>query len=1153
MRRKISLLLGSSILSLSMGCSVEQGSQVKDSGFDPKPETDELTLMDQAKRFRGQKDFTNIQYSSPVRSMAESASAGGDARNKTGTAQRAVQESDVFKVGTEGSKLLYLLNSARGLQVVSFRNGPQNPEILGRVAPTGNYSERMYYLEEANRIVVLENNYLDENGSYQYSRNQSRIVVYDVSDETAPAITRTIDLEGQVADSRVVGDVLYIAGSVRPNYYERQGNQKPKGLVYSIKFGEEGVQANSLNKVDLALPSSSRENMNIVEVPMKDGTFKYYLLAVLSESGWGWWDARSLVEVIDITDPNGKIDPLMVVSAKGNIRERSQAFIKDENLVVVSNYQLPRTTTGNRRIARIAVETFKLQNDKSEVISEDEAEYRRLHIDRQLKGLEGEKLDDAKAKLLADKELGLQGRFVQVDGKMRKVVSDSVVTVGDTNGMSASLQDVRINNDLLYVFWVPANNIDPLDLFDLSDLDNGVKYIRRLTFDGWISRAEPVTYKGREFVVGLGWVIPNVDNERWRRQPQAMLFEIIEHNGQKRALDVAQFTMDMERGFANFNRGDKYVDFRVGADGQGSIMFQITGKVNGKWKNGGKLIGIDIEAALNGRSEETFSESGFLVSENATWLKRVFRNSEIEKINTFSNQELATFEDDVRASSADQVFDAISVLELARDMKAYASLAKGGAGVQFVSQGNYWSRGKSKTELRLVGKGQEDAEKANVAHTIVIDGHFTSKMKINENELLVATFNNKAIDTGRVYEWNGQPIFRYERENILHKIKLDNSQLVVTAKRIVENNDANLSRERTIGFSYGSYGNGLQLMRHYGRVLATFGGQLFVINDRSKSLIEKITVETCEAPAKNASLSANLLNGQLVFNGKERLKYEGQGQSRGQVYFSKSYLARANINWDTNTVSCGTFVNVPGEPVSLIGNVLVSNDNRLVEMKRQEHTYTRPNGEAVTYVSFDIKQESLLSSTAIDFAAKAKLVDLYDGSSLNMYNLKTLANGTIVYLKSEDQGSGFIPPFRRGMDLRIGGMPRPSIVSSTMAFLGVDDEGYFTSRRSSFDLGVTGSARINTILNTGSEYGEMILATVGRRIFALSVAKDGSIVNLDLKSTTINGKNAKDGNSVLLPGWVSSYSTIGMDFDATTGSLVVSQGMTGNTAIKVSK
>jgi len=155
-----------------------------------------------------------------------------------------------------------------------------------------------------------------------------------------------------------------------------------------------------------------------------------------------------------------------------NLRERKPALVF-------------RTDVAN--ILRIAVESFKFPTDSSEVISQDEAKYRTLHIDREYakverelraQGITGEALEnmlkDAKAELLADSELGLQGRFVKTQSEssshaLVKPVADSVITVGSTQGLSANLQDVRYDNNLLYAFWVPANNIDPLDVFDIGN------------------------------------------------------------------------------------------------------------------------------------------------------------------------------------------------------------------------------------------------------------------------------------------------------------------------------------------------------------------------------------------------------------------------------------------------------------------------------------------------------------------------------------------------------------------------------------------------------------------------------------------------------------------------------------------------------------
>lgn len=1137
-----------------VGCSDESSNQLMDSGFDPKPErTSNTDLVQMAKRYRGQSDFSNVEYSTVNRALASAASAE---RADAGSEQREIQESDVFKIGSKDSKLLYLLNSNRGLQVVSFRDGVKAPKILGRVAPTGNYSESMYYLEDQGRIVVLENNYQDDNGAYSYTSKQSRIVVYDVENEESPKIDSVIDLDGQVADSRVVGDVLYIATSVRPNYYNRNNEEKPKGLVYSIKFGDAGVVKDSLNRVELSLPASARENMNIVEV--KEGeSYRYYLLAVLSESGWGWWDARSLVEVVDITDTEGKIRPLMVVSAKGNINERSQTFIRDDKLVVVSNYRVEGSTgANNRAIARIAVETFALPTATSTIVSEDEAEYRKLHIERQLKGLSDDERDNKRAELLADKELGLKGLFVKTeDGKIRKIVADHAVTVGDTTGLSASLQDVRVKDNLLYVFWVPANNIDPLDLFDISDLDNGVKYLKRLQFDGWISRAEPIAYKGKQFVVGLGWVVPNVNNERWRRQPQIMLFEIITHNNSPRALDVAQYSLPMENGYANFNRGDKYVDFRMDAQGNGSVMFQITGKIADKWRNGGKIIGVDLNAAIDGQSDQVFTEGGFLATDDAGWLKRIFRNDEIEKINTFSDMQLATFEDKVRTTDATAVMDAISVLELARNTRAFIELSEVPYGVQIVSKGSmysyYGNASPATTELRLVSADKVDAELTDVESVLELDGNFASKMILGQNEFLISTQNQVKADQGVEDATTGIIRFQYKTENTIYRIKFDAQKLVVVSKMILEDNP-NMTA-RTTEFNYRMpYGNGGVDFINEGEGLAFFQNQLFVIEKGSKSILKQLSFEGC-AIDKELQLQVKILSGKLFFHGSKRQDYQPDPNYQPTVVFNRHYLSALNIDWENNTVSCGSFMNVPGEPISYQGNKLITKDNRLVELTKKENSYTRANGEVVRSVYYDVQAETILTAVTTELGQTAKLSDLYDAHEIDLSSIRVLKNGALVYLKGEASSQDFdiYPMYERfGGGYYPGGYTR-NYQKPAIAFLSLDDEGFFTSQRSSFEIGIDGKARIDQIIDGGTDRGEFLLTTVGRRLLVVKIDSDLSIAKKSLEVTTINGKVSEEGDSVLLPGWVSSWGSLTGDYNAEKNSLVVSQGNTGFTHIKI--
>src|SRR5690606_9550804 len=135
--------------------------------------------------------------------------------------------------------------------------------------------------------------------------------------------------------------------------------------------------------------------------------------------------------------------------------------------------------------------------------SSEEVEYRKLHINRVLRY---EFKDDtssdayiaAKQKLEADAELGLNDLFEKTsDGKTVKVKADSIKTVRDSRGQSASLQDVRWYNDYLYVFWTPADLIDPLEVFDVSNPQDGTPHLGHLEFEGWIERSFPIGYNGR--------------------------------------------------------------------------------------------------------------------------------------------------------------------------------------------------------------------------------------------------------------------------------------------------------------------------------------------------------------------------------------------------------------------------------------------------------------------------------------------------------------------------------------------------------------------------------------------------------------------------------------------------------------------------------
>src|SRR5690606_26096622 len=96
---------------------------------------------------------------------------------------------------------------------ISFAKGADQPELVGRVAPTGNHPDTMYYNANQDRIIVVEREYRDESGQADYASEQSRVLIYDVSDAANPKIAQELAFKGNAADTRLVGDILYVAAS----------------------------------------------------------------------------------------------------------------------------------------------------------------------------------------------------------------------------------------------------------------------------------------------------------------------------------------------------------------------------------------------------------------------------------------------------------------------------------------------------------------------------------------------------------------------------------------------------------------------------------------------------------------------------------------------------------------------------------------------------------------------------------------------------------------------------------------------------------------------------------------------------------------------------------------------------------------------------
>jgi hypothetical protein len=1017
-------LAGLVLLSLSLAsCSKAPARRVRDSqrtafasaagalSFTSEPPANPDALDSQLLRYRGQTRFLNAEATYKMWRAARG--AGGDLplaeAAPAPSDKRAEQESDIYKLGPKGSQLLYLLNNYRGLQVVSFAKGAAQAEIIGRALPTGRTADAMYLLENPARILVLES----PRWSGRDEERKGRLLVYDVSDARAPKLAESLPIEGQVADSRLVGEVLYVA-----SYVSGTGDDKGRGLVHSFRVT--GARVKSVDEQTLRLPVGGRENMNILESVDAAGKTHYYLAAVLSEWPGGFWDRASAVELVDISDPRGQIAPLMVVNARGQIRERTQTLLRDNTLIVTSQFTPESAGTTGR--ARIAVETFTLPKPDSEVLHEDEAEYRQKHIERLVNKTPEDDRNEKRVALLNDAELGLRGRFVRTpEGSLRKLVADTIVTVGDTRGQHASLQDVRVSGDRLYVFWVPTDLVDPFDLFDISKPSEGVRHLQRLEFDGWVERAIPFAAQGRQFVLGLGYVVPAVNNDRNRRYPQSVLFEIKEENNETHLVEVSHLTLSQKNLWANFNDADRMIDVRFTGEGQGEVLFRLSDSSHGRYRQGGKLVRFD---AL----KPAVSEGAFLAGE-ADWLRRVFRNPDLPAIQTFSDSWLGTF---ASANGATGEFEETAhLLELARDVRGYATLTSptGNAGVQILARDARGDEAPASTVLRRVNLDTPDAEAPQAAAELTLEGRYvTHFVRADGREALVYTARLLPKLAGSTHsEVAPHPDDVSQKEHLV----VQRIRLAGTGFESVEAQNAT-DKPLPQGSWYLSSDVAPRELPS-GLVVANFGGRLVVTDAASALRVRSFELEgllpASLAESARQSLSVFELGGTLY------AKYTEEVESPSDtVRYLRHFIAPIELSFDS--VKLGAAVNVPGEALLLTAEGhLVTSDETPVEV----HHETTKDGDGNPVTTTTVRTKKGFASLQLADGL-AHLQDLeqddrgYGESAVRVDSRLAFIEG------SENDGPGVLPMFE--MSFRRP-LPRPSAGPRELVLLGVDSEGRF--------------------------------------------------------------------------------------------------------------
>lgn len=260
-----------------------------------------------------------------------SADAGAAAPSSEGAGQdgaaRAVQEADIIKV--DGNRL-YALSRYGGLAIVDISN-PDQMKLLGRRRIDGMPFEM--YVQNGRAFVML-NEFgrwvHDVNSVYGQWVQTSEILTLDVTNPAAIAEVSHFDVPGTIADSRMVGDAAYVV--TYENGYCWGCQQNPATIVTS--FDMKGA----ITKSDQLVYASPNRNSSMWQRSVSATNQRLYIAG--PEWSWspGQTNASSVIQVVDITDPTGKLKKGADVAVAGQVNSRWQMDEHAGVLRVVSQF-----------------------------------------------------------------------------------------------------------------------------------------------------------------------------------------------------------------------------------------------------------------------------------------------------------------------------------------------------------------------------------------------------------------------------------------------------------------------------------------------------------------------------------------------------------------------------------------------------------------------------------------------------------------------------------------------------------------------------------------------------------------------------------------------------------------------------------------------
>jgi hypothetical protein len=297
--------------------------------------------------------------------VKSSSSAGAPTTNGTTTtttttttstdAARAIVEADIIQI--QGG-LLYALSKSGTVSLVDV-SVPDQLALVGQTTLPGEPFE-MYLL--GTTLVVMSNGGVDTGGNVTTtyaapdSGGGALVLAVDVSTPTLPRQLAAHSVPGEIADSRLVGDVLYLATYENAACYGC--GPKPRTMVTTFNLAtptamteveQVSFQSNAPDGYNLPWGQNWKRSIFVTDE-------RLYIAghADIDPNAFGTVN-EGIVDVLDITDPTGRLGTGARLSVAGAVLSRWQMDETSGVFRVISQQGAGRTGNG---LAPPAIDTF---------------------------------------------------------------------------------------------------------------------------------------------------------------------------------------------------------------------------------------------------------------------------------------------------------------------------------------------------------------------------------------------------------------------------------------------------------------------------------------------------------------------------------------------------------------------------------------------------------------------------------------------------------------------------------------------------------------------------------------------------------------------------------------------------------------------------